>query len=286
MPSFSFLLPKAVRALDLKQSKPHHGAHHRDGDQAQVTTSRTQPQDSTGMQPQENLMYSTEIYLAIFSFLSPHDIARVACTCKVFTQMCDDNWVWRSLLVKKFGVESLKWCGQLDPPLPSKQIYKERITLCVPADKLDITWLSPRHSYWKLEDTEAHETVAGKAAVLRSVCWFGVKGQLTDVPVGKYLVVWRLLVEPASVGLQQLEFTAHTAKSRETASAILETTFKDNVRKFQGKGWVEYELPGVLNVQPNAREPFGVTVKFGIMCHTTDWKSGLRLDCVRLQRVG
>jgi hypothetical protein len=59
--------------------------------------------------------------------------------------MCDDNWLWRSLLVKKFGEDSLvrapslccfvalvdgsllqNWCSQLDPPLPYKQIYKER----------------------------------------------------------------------------------------------------------------------------------------------------------------
>ena len=56
---------------------------------------------------------------------------------------------------------------------------------------------------------------------------------------------------------------------------------------------MEYELPGVLDVQPHlmysgrfTREPVGATVKFSIMRHTDDWKSGLMLDCVRLQRVG
>lgn len=55
---------------------------------------------------------------------------------------------------------------------------------------------------------------------------------------------------------------------------------------------MEYELPGVLNVQPKPefleqfKEAFGAKVKFSIIRHTNDWKTGLRLDCVRLQRVG
>lgn len=56
---------------------------------------------------------------------------------------------------------------------------------------------------------------------------------------------------------------------------------------------MEYKLPGVLNVQPKLefleqfkKETFGATVKFSIIRHTNDWKTGLRLDCVRLQRVG
>ncbi|KAJ7860227.1 hypothetical protein B0H14DRAFT_2745138 [Mycena olivaceomarginata] len=293
---FNILRPKSVCCASSQNPERSEGILCA-SDQAQATTPQL-GQNLGDKQSQQGLVFAIEIYLAIFSFLSPHYITRVACTCKLFAQMCDDNWLWRSLLVKKFGEDSLNWCSQLDPPLPYKEIYKERIILCIPADKLDIIWLTSTHNYWKLANTEAHETAAGKAAVLHSVCWFDVQEQLVDVPVGKYHVIWRLLVEPASTGLHQLEFKAHTEKKSRIAAncTVVETTFNkpvNNVQKLQGKGWVEYELPGVLNVQPKLefleqfkKETFGATVKFSIIRHTNDWKTGLRLDCVRLQRVG
>ncbi|KAF7377180.1 hypothetical protein MSAN_00137500 [Mycena sanguinolenta] len=178
MPLFSILPPKSVHCSSSQNPEQSEGIPCA-SDQAQATTPQL-GQNLGDKQSQQGLVFAIEIYLAIFSFLSPHYITRVACTCKLFAQMCDDNWLWRSLLMKKFGEDSLNWCSQLDPPLPYKQIYKERIILCIPADKLDIIWLTSTHNYWKLTNTEAHETS------IISLCFLSWL-TLPPVPQGKQL---------------------------------------------------------------------------------------------------
>jgi hypothetical protein len=153
-------------------------------------------------------------------------------TCKFFALVCNDDWIWRALLAKRFGSESLVsvFHSALQPDVDSvhpcrtgvreyyplfhtsKDTKREVcimflkspscsprsfiVTLCVPADKMNITWLTPQHNYWKLEDTGPHEryisicyfgsishqithSVSGKVAVLNQVCWFDVSSCYT-----------------------------------------------------------------------------------------------------------
>jgi len=236
-------------------------------------------------------MLYNELYLNIVRFLLPRDIAQVSLASRNMAAICNDESLWKDLFVRRFGTEQLEAVTTAETPTTFKEQYKEKSPLCITAKMLNIIWMN--NHYWTLED--APELSSGTAATLSSVCWFDVSGLLRAVPRGKYKVSWRLLFSEGAYGLESLEFIATvqtddpvitgipvSSTSHSSISAKPRDTW---VQTLKGKGWIEYQIPDVLDVDIEHSTLEFLDVSLVIKDHSNSWKSGMKVDGVRLRRV-
>ncbi|KAJ3052935.1 hypothetical protein HK097_005383 [Rhizophlyctis rosea] len=155
----------------------------------------------------------------------------------------------------------------------------------IPADKLQITW-SNGH-YWKIEDNDS--ALSTKIAVLSSVCWFDVVGEIRGVRRGKYRPVARIRFERDAFGLEGVQLSAAVIEKSDEPSvdptevAKSTVTFPQDYQSMRA-AWKLFRMP-ILQVgtEPGAAEYH--TVRISAVDHGTGWKAGLSIDYVGLETV-
>jgi len=225
----------------------------------------------------------SELLTEILQYLLPYDIAQCALTCKAMAAICRDDYLWRKLLIRRFGNDAVSDSEYVS----CREEYVKASSLRILSTALDIVWLNGQ--YWRLDDFP--ELSNGKAARLHRVCWLHVTGILRAVPRGHYKVRWHLAFDLDSYGLDDIRFVA-TAQpvdpdpivrdNPEVSCKLGTTTLED----LCGEDWTDYEIPSILDVgmqPPHDCEFFDVLME--IVDHSGNWKSGLILDFVELIRV-
>ncbi|KNC98714.1 uncharacterized protein SPPG_06391 [Spizellomyces punctatus DAOM BR117] len=240
-----------------------------------------------------------ELSIQIIKFLSCSDVGRLAQTSRHFSVVTRDEYLWNLMTAWRFGKDALSAQGPIHSP---KELYQTLSAdgLSLRADKLSIVWNDGR--YWQMEEDLSSQS--GLVATLRSVCWFDVRGQINGVPRGKYIPIWRIkLVGRGPHTLSGVTFKASTiseeaAAHDSTASTRILGNFPDDPsyslptfvpgeasRPLRPTDWTDFVLPE-LSVGDWEGAPPYLKVEVEAIDHADTWKFGLKIDGVRLVRVG
>lgn len=249
----------------------------------------------------------------ILAFLSPRDVAKLACVCRSFRAASTYDAVWERILPPRF-----KDILALDPAVDPAQFTSRREIfdrLCKPlihaghtqgvwidrktgglcwsiaARGLRIVWGDDLR-YWEwLPD---QNSLFPEVARLKMVCWFEVTCEIElSLPPGAYTVTWRMLLsnlqgwhnEPA-----HFTFTKNDDESTEckchidprpavSSQPVSQFRLPAAIRVIE-TGWTEYDV-AEFSV---AKGEETCSLKFSfIAIHSGGWKSNLYLDGVDIR---
>jgi len=218
--------------------------------------------------------------------LLPQDVVHLALASKAMYALCTDEYVWQLMITRRFGIECVPREGS---KIRSADAYRElccgNVQMVVPATEFAITWGNDS-SYWiTMQDPLS---ICGSVRVLKNVCWVEGSYQIKGVRRGMYRPVCHMKIggdEASAYGLNNVRFRAEVddSESKYEPFASCETKLADAL-SWNKRGWFYYEMPAInVGVGYSSDEFF--KVKFQFFNHENDWKSGLYLDFVKLQKV-
>ncbi|KAJ1958430.1 hypothetical protein EC988_000305 [Linderina pennispora] len=207
-----------------------------------------------------------DVLFHVFSFCNGDDISAFSQVCRQFRQVCDDDYLWKQLFLRRFGHAPEGNLGTY-----KAEYYERERTILSVAD--DCTIAHNHNPYWQTIDD--HRSIFGRVSLLHAVSWLHVFGELHGVHSGTYNVIWRLSVLPRAQHIFDINFRAE-ANGNITESQLPESA---NLLDF-GSDYFDFVLPEPLVVS----KPFE-DVAVECRCTTNTWKSNLKLCSVRLEPI-
>ncbi|KAJ3173386.1 hypothetical protein HDU87_007655 [Geranomyces variabilis] len=137
-----------------------------------------------------------ELCVQVAKYLDAPSVARLAQTSRHFATVSQDNQVWASLSLRRFGSRSVDAATasdihEHDHRAAFKQLLLANPLNC-PAERLRIIWLTPNTHWWTLTAAPATNSRSPVVAQLNVVHWFDVRSTTAGVPRGEYTPTFRL----------------------------------------------------------------------------------------------
>ncbi|KAJ3172123.1 hypothetical protein HDU88_006937 [Geranomyces variabilis] len=250
-----------------------------------------------------------ELCVQIAKYLDAPSVARLAQTSRHFAAVSQDNQVWASLTLRRFGSQSLDAATasdvhEHDYRAAFKQLLLTNSLNC-PAERLRIIWLTPNTHWWSLNAAPGSNPRSPVVAQLNVVHWFDVRSTIAGVPRGEYTPTFRLRflrnahtsldritlrawVQSDSPSREQYAPNSHgedpsiSSRVEKVLGEFLEPLRVDEpmgffVARSLPEDWIEIRLPAI---QVDAEY---ATVIMEMTDHSTARpKQGLQIDCFEL----
>jgi hypothetical protein len=218
-----------------------------------------------------------ELILRIFGMLDINDIRQIALVCKQFSQLVQEESLWKMLIVYHYGPFRLP---PSDAGVSYRTAYKElRLSACI-ADSFSI--MHNYAPYWSTATTEDSRLarIYPKVMSLNYVSWVYLSGTIRAVPAGTYHVVWTLECIGCVYNMQNVEYLAQEDRPNGhcTSACITNEYYND----MSDKGPFKYQLPEPLIVEPQGDY---VDVHLKVERYDSYWKTGVLFYGVQLVPV-
>lgn len=220
---------------------------------------------------------SPDVAVRVLSFVDGSDIINVMLTCRHFSDMLKDDYIWHLLLQHRVSPQMMASLNSHDYPTHKKKYIEltRRRHYAVNSNLVAIAWGNDQR-YWTVrEDSKAG---CGRIMHLLSVCWFDIQTTF-NVPNGVWYVVWTIrrkskwdvsFVATNPVGAEEGEgkqvIKAHFQRSAKSSDS--------RIASFQ-----QYCMPQPIVV--NSRSGFG-DIKVSASRLTGEWKYDFDLDYIEV----
>jgi hypothetical protein len=219
-----------------------------------------------------------ELILRIFGTLRINDIRQIALVCKRFSQLVQEESLWKILLVHRYGPSKLP---PSNPGVSYRAVYQElsKLSVCI-ADSFSV--MHNHAPYWTTVATEDSQIarIYPKVMKLNFVCWIDLSGIISAVAAGTYHVIWTLECIGYVHNMESVEYSAEECQpnGHRTSACITNEYYND----MSGKGPFKYQLPEPLIVEPQGDY---VDVHLKVERYDSYWKTGVLFYGVQLVPV-